>query len=108
MGFPELAFYNLVVPGGPKKNVPNFAQAFSRSLSRYEGDILQVYWASNLEHVCWILSLSVNISWRYYLLVSKHMKEKNIFARFYNFVSNFNGVPSKLQNRNLHKLFSNT
>ena len=26
-----------------KKTVPNFAQVFSRSLSRYEGDILQVY-----------------------------------------------------------------
>ena len=26
-----------------KKNVPNFAQVFSRRLSRYEGDILQVY-----------------------------------------------------------------
>ena len=31
------------IPGGPKKNVPNFAQVFSRSLSRCEGDILQVY-----------------------------------------------------------------
>ena len=27
----------------PKKNVPKFVQVFSRSLSRYEGDILQVY-----------------------------------------------------------------
>ena len=32
------------VPGGQKKkNVPNFAQVFSISLSRCEGDILQVY-----------------------------------------------------------------
>ena len=44
----------------PKKNVPNFARVFSGSLSRYEGDILQVYWAYNLEHVWWISSLSVN------------------------------------------------
>ena len=32
----------LYVPGGPEKNVPNFAQVLSRSLFRYEGDILQV------------------------------------------------------------------
>ena len=29
--------------GWPNKNVPNFAQVFSRSLSGYEGEILQVY-----------------------------------------------------------------
>ena len=32
---------NMSIPGGQKK-VPNLAQVFSRSLSRYEGDILQV------------------------------------------------------------------
>ena len=35
-------------------------------------------------------------------------QRKNDFPRFFNFVSNFNGVPSKLQHRNLHKTFSNT
>ena len=36
--------YNVhIIPGGPKKKVPNFAQVFSRRLSRYECDILQVY-----------------------------------------------------------------
>ena len=38
--------------GGPEKNVSNFAHVLSRSLSRYEGDILQVvYYAYNLGHV---------------------------------------------------------
>ena len=69
--FAFLQFYLLAESGtytyrvAQKKNVPNFAQVFSRSLSRYEGDIFQVYWASNLEYVWWIWSLSVNISWRY-------------------------------------------
>ena len=33
-----------------KKNVQNFAQVF-QEVSRHEGDILQVCWASNLEHM---------------------------------------------------------
>ena len=94
--------------GWPKKNVPNFAQVFSRSLSRYEGDIFQVYWASNLELMC--------DEFYHYLLIFLDVisfetdKRKNVFffARFLNFVSNFKGVLSKLQHRNLHKIFSNT
>ena len=39
------------IPGGPEKNVPKFAQVLSRSLSRYEGDIMQVYYVYNLGHV---------------------------------------------------------
>ena len=42
------------------KNIPNFAQVLSRSLSRYECNILQVYSASNLEQMWWILSILVN------------------------------------------------
>ena len=37
-----------------------------------------------------------------------HGSKNDFFARFFNFVSNFNGVPSKVQHRNLHKIFSNT
>ena len=55
--------------GWPRKNVPNFAQLFSRSLSRYEGGILQVYWTSNLEHVRWISSVLVNILLCQYLVM---------------------------------------
>ena len=39
------------IPDGPEKNVPNFAQVLSRSLSGYEGDIWQVFYAYNLGHV---------------------------------------------------------
>ena len=36
--FQKLGIYRVA-----QKNVPNFAQVFLRSLSSYEGDILQVY-----------------------------------------------------------------
>ena len=37
-----------------------------------------------------------------------HERKNDFIARFFNFVSNFKRVPSKLQHRNLHKIFSNT
>ena len=69
-------------PGDPEKNVPSFAQVFSRSISRYEGDILQVYWAMSIQFRACVMNFIIIGYYVLTLLVPEHMKEIWLFCLF--------------------------